>query len=158
MICRLESTLGRVGVGGKGVALIGNLCNALALVISFFGEGGFTILTFGSILGFLEEALLARAFLFSGEVGGGELDCFGGLEDVMESPKCPTTLGGEMVGLVSSFSSFWMRGGAEVSLFRMFRSFSNAFILLGSSRMVSIVLEASTRLSRSSESLATCLE
>ena len=76
MICRLESTLGRVGVGGKGVALIGNLCNALALVISFFGEGGFTILTFGSILGFLEEALLARAFLFSGEVGGGELDCF----------------------------------------------------------------------------------
>ena len=76
----------------------------------------------------------------------------------MESPKCPTTLGGEMVGLVSSFSSFWMRGGAEVSLFRMFRSFSNAFILLGSSRMVSIVLEASTRLSRSSESLATCLE
>ena len=79
VICKLESTLGRVGDGGKGVALIGNLCNALALVISkpgFFGEGGFTILTFGSILGFLEEALLARAFLFSGEVGGGELDCF----------------------------------------------------------------------------------
>ena len=74
VICRLESTLGREGDGGKGVALIGNLCNAL--VISFFGEGGFTILTFGSILGFLEEALLARAFLFSGEVGGGEVDCF----------------------------------------------------------------------------------
>ena len=69
----------------------------------------------------------------------------------MESPKCPTTLGGEMVGLVSSFSSFWRRGGAEVSLL-------NVFILLGSSRMVSIVLEASTRLSTSSESLATCLE
>ena len=33
------------------------------LVLGFFGEG--TILTLGSILGFLEEELLVKAFLFS---------------------------------------------------------------------------------------------
>ena len=101
MICRLESTFGRVGDGAKGVAMTGGVnfsevagSNTFAFMISkpdFFGEEtvGFAL---GSILGFLEEALFAKAFLFSREDeggAGGVVDnvCLLGLEEegVIES-------------------------------------------------------------------------
>ena len=80
VICRLESTFGRVGDGAKGVAMTDGVnfsevagSNTFAFMISkpdFFGEetAGFAL---GSILGFLEEALFTKAFLFSREDEGG---------------------------------------------------------------------------------------
>ena len=144
--------------------------NALVLAISkadlvltrFFGE---ELLAFSSILGFLEEALLGKAFLFSRLDGivGVELIIGGSFisiveEDPIEMPA--SFLEEELVDLAGKMGSFTAETllaeeeEAKVSLLSSFRSSSRASTVLGSSRMLSMVSEGSTRLTL----LASCLE
>ena len=146
--------------------------NALVLAISkadlvltrFFGE---ELLAFSSILGFLEEALLGKAFLFSRLDGivGVELTIGGSFisfeeEDPIEMPA--SFLEEELVDLAGKMGSFTPETllaeeeEAKVSLLSSFRSSSIASTVLGSSRMLSMVSEGSTRLPV--WLLASCLE
>ena len=174
-MCMLDSILGKMAeaeVAFSEVVTIVDIFsgfNALVFAISkadlvlagFFGE---ELLTFSSILGFLEEALLGKAFLFSRLDGivGVELTIGASFisfeeEDVIEMPA--SFLEEELVDLAGKMGSFtaealFAEEEAKVSLLSSFRSSSIASTVLGSSRMLSMVSEGSTRLTL----LASCLE
>ena len=153
------------------VIIVDNFSGFKALVFAiskadlagFFGE---ELLAFSSILGFLEEALLGKAFLFSRLDGivGVELSIGGSFisfkeEDVIEMPA--SFLEQELVDLSGKMGSFTpdallAEEEAKVSLLSSFRSSSIASTVLGSSRMLSMVSEGSTRLP--AWLLASCLE
>ena len=142
-------------------ALVFAISKADLVLAGFFGE---ELLAFSSILGFLEEALLGKAFLFSRLDGivGVELSMGGSFisfeeEDVIEMPA--SFLEEELVDLAGKMGSFtaealFAEEEAKVSLLSSFRSSSIASTVLGSSRMLSMVSEGSTRLTL----LASCLE
>ena len=144
-------------------ALVFAISKADLVLAGFFGE---ELLAFSSILGFLEEALLGKAFLFSRLDGivGVELTIGASFisfeeEDVIEMPA--SFLEEELVDLAGKMGSF--TPGAllaeeenKVSLLSCFRSSSIASTVLGSSRMLSMVSEGSTRLP--AWLLASCLE
>ena len=142
-------------------ALVFAISKADFVVAGFFGE---ELLAFSSILGFLEEALLGKAFLFSRLDGivGVELSMGGSFisfeeEDAIEMPA--SFLEEELVDLAGKMGSFtaealFAEEEAKVSLLSSFRSSSIASTVLGSSRMLSMVSEESTRLTL----LASCLE
>ena len=174
-MCMLDSILGKMAeaeVAFSEVVTIVDIFsgfNALVFAISkadlvlagFFGE---ELLAFSSILGFLEEALLGKAFLFSRLDGivGVELTIGASFisfeeEDVIEMPA--SFLEEELVDLAGKMGSFtaealFAEEEAKVSLLSSFRSSSIASTVLGSSRMLSMVSEGSTRLTL----LASCLE
>ena len=171
----LDSILGKMAEAevafSEVVTIVDNFSgfNALVFAISkadlvlagFFGE---ELLAFSSILGFLEEALLGKAFLFSRLDGivGVELSMGASFisfeeEDVIEMPA--SFLEEELVDLAGKMGSFtaealFAEEEAKVSLLSSFRSSSIASTVLGSSRMLSMVSEESTRLTL----LASCLE
>ena len=171
----LDSILGKMAEAeialSEVVTIVDNFSgfNALVFAISkadlvlagFFGE---ELLAFSSILGFLEEALLGKAFLFSRLDGivGVELTIGASFisfeeEDVIEMPA--SFLEEELVDLAGKMGSFtaealFAEEEAKVSLLSSFRSSSIASTVLGSSRMLSMVSEESTRLTL----LASCLE
>lgn len=177
-MCMLDSILGKMAEAevafSEVVTIVDNFSgfNALVFAISkadlvlagFFGE---ELLAFSSILGFLEEALLGKAFLFSrldGTVGveltiGASFISFEE-EDVIEMPA--SFLEEELVDLAGKMGSFTPEAllaeeeEAKVSLLSSFRSSSKASTVLGSSRMLSMVSEGSTRLP--AWLLASCLE
>ena len=142
-------------------ALVFAISKADLVLSGFFGE---ELLAFSSILGFLEEALLGKAFLFSRLDGivGVELSMGASFisfeeEDVIEMPA--SFLEEELVDLAGKMGSFtaealFAEEEAKVSLLSSFRSSSIASTVLGSSRMLSMVSEESTRLTL----LASCLE
>ena len=142
-------------------ALVFAISKADLVLSGFFGE---ELLAFSSILGFLEEALLGKAFLFSRLDGivGVELTIGASFisfeeEDVIEMPA--SFLEEELVDLAGKMGSFtaealFAEEEAKVSLLSSFRSSSIASTVLGSSRMLSMVSEESTRLTL----LASCLE
>ena len=142
-------------------ALVFAISKADLVLAGFFGE---ELLAFSSILGFLEEALLGKAFLFSRLDGivGVELSMGASFisfeeEDVIEMPA--SFLEEELVDLAGKMGSFtaealFAEEEAKVSLLSSFRSSSIASTVLGSSRMLSMVSEGSTRLTL----LASCLE
>ena len=174
----LDSILGKMAEAevafSEVVTIVDNFSgfNALVFAISkadlvlagFFGE---ELLAFSSILGFLEEALLGKAFLFSrldGIVGvklsmGDSFISFEE-EDVIEMPA--SFLEEELVDLAGKMGSFTPETllaeeeEAKVSLLSSFRSSSIASTVLGSSRMLSMVSEGSARLP--AWLLASCLE
>ena len=174
-MCMLDSILGKMAEAevafSEVVIIVDNFSgfNALVFAISkadlvlsgFFGE---ELLAFSSILGFLEEALLGKAFLFSRLDGivGVELSMGASFisfeeEDVIEMPA--SFLEEELVDLAGKMGSFTAEAllaeeEAKVSLLSSFRSSSIASTVLGSSRMLSMVSEESTRLTL----LASCLE
>ena len=177
-MCMLDSILGKMAEAevafSEVVTIVDNFSgfNALVFAISkadlvlagFFGE---ELLAFSSILGFLEEALLGKAFLFSRLDGivGVELSMGASFisfeeEDVIEMPA--SFLEEELVDLAGKMGSFTPEAllaeeeEAKVSLLSSFRSFSIASTVLGSSRMLSMVSEGSTRLP--AWLLASCLE
>ena len=174
----LDSILGKMAEAevafSEVVTIVDNFSgfNALVFAISkadlvlagFFGE---ELLAFSSILGFLEEALLGKAFLFSRLDGivGVELTIGGSFisfeeEDVIEMPA--SFLEEELVDLAGKMGSFTPETllaeeeEAKVSLLSSFRSSSIASTVLGSSRMLSMVSEGSARLPV--WLLASCLE
>ena len=174
----LDSILGKMAEAevafSEVVTIVDNFSgfNALVFAISkadlvlagFFGE---ELLAFSSILGFLEEALLGKAFLFSRLDGivGVELTIGASFisfeeEDVIEMPA--SFLEEELVDLAGKMGSFTPdallaeKEEAKVSLLSSFRSSSIASTVLGSSRMLSMVSEGSTRLP--AWLLASCLE
>ena len=174
----LDSILGKMAEAevafSEVVTIVDNFSgfNALVFAISkadlvlarFFGE---ELLAFSSILGFLEEALLGKAFLFSRLDGivGVELSMGASFisfeeEDVIEMPA--SFLEEELVDLAGKMGSFTAETllaeeeEAKVSLLSSFRSSSIASTVLGSSRMLSMVSEGSTRLP--AWLLASCLE
>ena len=145
-------------------ALVFAISKADLVLAGFFGE---ELLAFSSILGFLEEALLGKAFLFSRLDGivGVELTIGASFisfeeEDVIEMPA--SFLEEELVDLAGKMGSFTPEAllaeeeEAKVSLLSSFRSSSIASTVLGSSRMLSMVSEGSTRLP--AWLLASCLE
>ena len=144
-------------------ALVFAISKADLVLSGFFGE---ELLAFSSILGFLEEALLGKAFLFSRLDGivGVELTIGASFisfeeEDVIEMPA--SFLEEELVDLAGKMGSFtaealFAEEEAKVSLLSSFRSSSIASTVLGSSRMLSMVSEGSTRLP--AWLLASCLE
>ena len=144
-------------------ALVFAISKADLVLAGFFGE---ELLAFSSILGFLEEALLGKAFLFSRLDGivGVELSMGASFisfeeEDVIEMPA--SFLEEELVDLAGKMGSFtaealFAEEEAKVSLLSSFRSSSIASTVLGSSRMLSMVSEGSTRLP--AWLLASCLE
>ena len=144
-------------------ALVFAISKADLVLSGFFGE---ELLAFSSILGFLEEALLGNAFLFSRLDGivGVELSMGASFisfeeEDVIEMPA--SFLEEELVDLAGKMGSFtaealFAEEEAKVSLLSSFRSSSKASTVLGSSRMLSMVSEGSTRLP--AWLLASCLE
>ena len=177
-MCMLDSILGKMAEAevafSEVVTIVDNFSgfNALVFAISkadlvlagFFGE---ELLAFSSILGFLEEALLGKAFLFSRLDGivGVELSMGASFisfeeEDVIEMPA--SFLEEELVDLAGKMGSFTPEAllaeeeEAKVSLLSSFRSSSKASTVLGSSRMLSMVSEGSTRLP--AWLLASCLE
>ena len=176
-MCMLDSILGKMAEAevafSEVVTIVDNFSgfNALVFAISkadlvlagFFGE---ELLAFSSILGFLEEALLAKAFLFSRLDGivGVELTIGASFisfeeEDVIEMPA--SFLEEELVDLAGKMGSFTAEAllaeeEDKVSLLSCFRSSSIASTVLGSSRMLSMVSEGSTRLP--AWLLASCLE
>ena len=177
-MCMLDSILGKMAEAevafSEVVTIVDNFSgfNALVFAISkadlvlsgFFGE---ELLAFSSILGFLEEALLGKAFLFSRLDGivGVELTIGASFisfeeEDVIEMPA--SFLEEELVDLAGKMGSFTPEAllaeeeEAKVSLLSSFRSSSKASTVLGSSRMLSMVSEGSTRLP--AWLLASCLE
>ena len=176
-MCMLDSILGKMAEAevafSEVVTIVDNFSgfNALVFAISkadlvlagFFGE---ELLAFSSILGFLEEALLGKAFLFSRLDGivGVELSMGASFisfeeEDVIEMPA--SFLEEELVDLAGKMGSFtaealFAEEEAKVSLLSSFRSSSKASTVLGSSRMLSMVSEGSTRLP--AWLLASCLE
>ena len=174
----LDSILGKMAEAevafSEVVTIVDNFSgfNALVFAISkadlvlagFFGE---ELLAFSSILGFLEEALLGKAFLFSRLDGivGVELTIGGSFisfeeEDPIEMPA--SFLEEELVDLAGKMGSFTPDAilaeeeEDKVSLLSSFRSSSIASTVLGSSRMLSMVSEGSTRLPV--WLLASCLE
>ena len=174
----LDSILGKMAEAevafSEVVTIVDNFSgfNALVFAISkadlvlarFFGE---ELLAFSSILGFLEEALLGKAFLFSrlDEIVGVELTIGGSFisfeeDDVIEMPA--SFLEEELVDLAGKMGSFTPETllaeeeEAKVSLLSSFRSSSIASTVLGSSRMLSMVSEGSARLP--AWLLASCLE
>ena len=174
----LDSILGKMAEAevafSEVVTIVDNFSgfNALVFAISkadlvlarFFGE---ELLAFSSILGFLEEALLGKAFLFSRLDGivGVELSMGASFisfeeEDVIEMPA--SFLEEELVDLAGIMGSFTADAllaeeeEAKVSLLSSFRSSSIASTVLGSSRMLSMVSEGSARLP--AWLLASCLE
>ena len=144
-------------------ALVFAISKADLVLAGFFGE---ELLAFSSILGFLEEALLGKAFLFSRLDGivGVELTIGASFisfeeEDVIEMPA--SFLEEELVDLAGKMGSFTpdallAEEEAKVSLLSSFRSSSKASTVLGSSRMLSMVSDGSTRLP--AWLLASCLE
>ena len=176
-MCMLDSILGKMAEAevafSEVVTIVDNFSgfNALVFAISkadlvlagFFGE---ELLAFSSILGFLEEALLGKAFLFSRLDGivGVELTIGASFisfeeEDVIEMPA--SFLEEELVDLAGKMGSFTAEAllaeeEDKVSLLSCFRSSSIASTVLGSSRMLSMVSEGSTRLP--AWLLASCLE
>ena len=176
-MCMLDSILGKMAEAevafSEVVTIVDNFSgfNALVFAISkadlvlsgFFGE---ELLAFSSILGFLEEALLGKAFLFSRLDGivGVELSMGASFisfeeEDVIEMPA--SFLEEELVDLAGKMGSFTAEAllaeeEDKVSLLSCFRSSSIASTVLGSSRMLSMVSEGSTRLP--AWLLASCLE
>ena len=174
----LDSILGKMAEAevafSEVVTIVDNFSgfNALVFAISkadlvlagFFGE---ELLAFSSILGFLEEALLGKAFLFSRLDGivGVELSMGASFisfeeEDVIEMPA--SFLEEELVDLAGKMGSFTPDAilaeeeEDKVSLLSSFRSSSIASTVLGSSRMLSMVSEGSARLP--AWLLASCLE
>ena len=177
-MCMLDSILGKMAEAevafSEVVIIVDNFSGFKALVFAiskadlvlsgFFGE---ELLAFSSILGFLEEALLGKAFLFSRLDGivGVELSMGASFisfeeEDVIEMPA--SFLEEELVDLAGKMGSFTPEAllaeeeEAKVSLLSSFRSSSKASTVLGSSRMLSMVSEGSTRLP--AWLLASCLE
>ena len=176
-MCMLDSILGKMAEAevafSEVVIIVDNFSGFKALVFAiskadlvlagFFGE---ELLAFSSILGFLEEALLGKAFLFSRLDGivGVELSIGASFisfkeEDVIEMPA--SFLEQELVDLSGKMGSFTpdallAEEEAKVSLLSSFRSSSKASTVLGSSRMLSMVSDGSTRLP--AWLLASCLE
>ena len=176
-MCMLDSILGKMAEAevafSEVVTIVDNFSgfNALVFAISkadlvLAGAFGEELLAFSSILGFLEEALLGKAFLFSRLDGivGVELSMGASFisfeeEDVIEMPA--SFLEEELVDLAGKMGSFTAEAllaeeEDKVSLLSCFRSSSIASTVLGSSRMLSMVSEGSTRLAL--WLLASCLE